>query len=411
MSSGTFITILVLSSAIFAGAQNAAEQTPPICDPLHSLPSTIVASDTKGVDFGPYLTTVKRSIRDKWYSLVPSSAVAKQACVSVQFKVSPNGRIAAMQYESTSGEVTLDHAAWGGVMAADPFPPLPREFKGDYLTLRFDFFYNPSPEIASRIQSSDSTPIDHAESQPNSTLTTDSRFLGTQTPAAIPKIATIVPDTGEITPGRLVYRVDPQYPKEAQKQKIQGTVVLQVTVEKNGNVDDIAILSGDLTLADAAVDAVSAWKFEPYTQNGSSVQVRQTMVFSFDPANKIGELDAQLPPPTLAVGSPIPWRREKSSGEEAYDVGHGVTAPRAIYAPDPPYDENARKAMYQGTSLLSLIIGADGQPRNIRVIRGLGKALDVKAVETVSKWKFQPGTKDGKPVAVYAVIEVRFQLY
>jgi TonB family protein len=410
MNSCTHITILVLSSAILAGAQNAAEPTP-ICDPLHSRPSTIVASDTKGFDFGPYLTTVKRSIRDKWYALVPTSAVAKQACVSVQFKVSPDGRIAAMQYESISGDVTLDHAAWGGVMAAEPLPPLPREFKGDHLTLRFDFFYNPSPEIASKIRKSDPTPTGHGEIQADSALTADSRFLDTHSPVASPKIATILPDTSEITPGRLVYRVDPQYPKEARKQNIQGAVLLQVTVEKNGNVDDIAILSGDLVLADAAVDAVSAWRFEPYTQSGSPVQISQKLSFNFIPSEKIGKFDTQLGPPTPAR----PWssadQNELPSEGKVYRVGQGVTSPRAIYAPSPEYTEAARKIRFQGTCLLSLIVGPDGQARDIKVIGALGKGLDAKAVEAVRKWKFQPAMRDGEAVAVLMEVETQFHLY
>jgi TonB family protein len=411
MNSCTFITIIVLCMALFAGAQNVVEQNPPICDPSQTHPSASVTSDTKGVDFGPYLTTVKRSIRKSWYSLVPASAIAKRACVAVQFKLSPDGRIAEMQYESISGDVTLDHAAWGGVMAAEPFPPLPREFKGDHLTLRFDFFYNPSPEIASKIQKSDPTPTDQAEIQDDSTFTADSRSLSTHTPAAIPKIATIVPDTSEITPGRLVYKVDPQYPKEARKQNLQGTVVLQVTVEKNGNVTDIAILSGDLILADSAVDAVSTWKFEPYTQSGSPVQASQKASFNFVLGEKIGKLDTQLPPPTSATSRSTVAESELPSDGKVYRVGPGITPPRAIYAPSPEYSEAARKIKFQGTCVLSLIVGPDGQARDIKVIRALGKGLDAKAVEAVSEWKFQPAMRDGEAVAVLIDVETQFHLY
>jgi periplasmic protein TonB len=58
-----------------------------------------------------------------------------------------------------------------------------------------------------------------------------------------------------------------------------------------------------------------------------------------------------------------------------------------------------------------LIVGPDGRPRDIAVIRALGMGLDEKAVNIVNQWKFQPGTKDGNPVAVYVVIEVVFHLH
>jgi len=92
-------------------------------------------------------------------------------------------------------------------------------------------------------------------------------------------------------------------------------------------------------------------------------------------------------------------------------LGGGVLAPRAIYAPDPEFSEEARKAKYQGSVVLSAIIGPDGRPRNLRVMRSLGMGLDEKATEAVSQWRFEPARKDGQPVAVEVNIEVAFRLY
>ena len=89
----------------------------------------------------------------------------------------------------------------------------------------------------------------------------------------------------------------------------------------------------------------------------------------------------------------------------------GIHAPRAIYQPDPEYSEEARKANFTGEVLLSLVIGPDGQPRNIKVVVPLGEGLDEKAVDAVKTWKFEPATKDGKPVAVQIMIEINFNLY
>jgi protein TonB len=98
-------------------------------------------------------------------------------------------------------------------------------------------------------------------------------------------------------------------------------------------------------------------------------------------------------------------------GGGVFRVGGGVSAPKALYAPDPEYSEEARKAKYQGTCVLWLVVGPDGHPRDVRIARSLGLGLDEKAIEAVKQWKFEPAMKDGKPVAVQINVEVDFRLY
>jgi protein TonB len=98
-------------------------------------------------------------------------------------------------------------------------------------------------------------------------------------------------------------------------------------------------------------------------------------------------------------------------GGGAYRVGGGVSAPKALYAPDPEYSEEARKAKYQGTVVLWLVVSADGRPQQIRIQRSLGMGLDEKAIEAVKQWKFDPARKDGQPVPVMINVEVNFRLY
>jgi TonB family protein len=99
------------------------------------------------------------------------------------------------------------------------------------------------------------------------------------------------------------------------------------------------------------------------------------------------------------------------TGGGAFRVGGGVSAPKAIYDPDPDYSEEARHAKFQGTVLLWVVVGADGRPRDIRVIRSVGMGLDQKAIEAVTQWEFEPAILDGHPVAVQVNIEVSFHLY
>jgi len=99
------------------------------------------------------------------------------------------------------------------------------------------------------------------------------------------------------------------------------------------------------------------------------------------------------------------------TGGGVFRVGGGVSAPKEIYAPEPEYSEEARKVKQMGVVVLRLVVGSDGNPRDIQVVRALGLGLDEKAIEAVRKWRFEPARKDGKPVAVAVNIEVNFHLY
>lgn len=98
-------------------------------------------------------------------------------------------------------------------------------------------------------------------------------------------------------------------------------------------------------------------------------------------------------------------------GGGVYKVGGGISAPQAVSTPDPEYTEEARNAKTQGTCILWLIVDDHGNPRDIRVVRGLGNGLDAKAIEAVKQWRFQPAQKDGHPVNVQISVEVGFKLY
>lgn len=106
-----------------------------------------ILSDTKGIDFGPYLKQVTAATYRAWLPIIPESArppVNKQGRVGIRFKIYPNGSVKEMILEFPCGDVALDRAAWGGVANAS-YPPLPKEFTGPFLELRFGFYYNQQP--------------------------------------------------------------------------------------------------------------------------------------------------------------------------------------------------------------------------------------------------------------------------
>ncbi len=101
-----------------------------------------------------------------------------------------------------------------------------------------------------------------------------------------------------------------------------------------------------------------------------------------------------------------------NAGGGLYRIGGGVSAPVPIFQPEAEFSDEARRAKYQGVCLISVIVDAQGNPQNPRVIRPLGMGLDEKALEAVRKYKFKPAMKDGKtPVPVMITIEVNFRLY
>lgn len=98
----------------------------------------------------------------------------------------------------------------------------------------------------------------------------------------------------------------------------------------------------------------------------------------------------------------------KTTPAPVFKVGGHVLAPKLIYGPDPEYSKEARAENYGGNCLLWLVVGPDGKPRDIRVVRALKLGLDEKAIEAVKNWRFAPAMIDGIPVAVQINVDVAF---
>lgn len=101
-----------------------------------------------------------------------------------------------------------------------------------------------------------------------------------------------------------------------------------------------------------------------------------------------------------------------NTAEGQYRVGGGVSAPVPLNTVEAEFTDEARRTKYQGICLISLIVDAQGNPQDPRVIRRLGMGLDENALDAVRKYKFKPAMKDGKiPVPVKITVEVNFRLY
>jgi TonB family protein len=92
-------------------------------------------------------------------------------------------------------------------------------------------------------------------------------------------------------------------------------------------------------------------------------------------------------------------------------AAQGSLGPRTIYAPEPEYTEEARQARREGVCVLSFIVGLDGKPSHIVVAKKLGMGLDQKAIEAVTKSRFEPARQYGRPVMMRLNLSVSFKLF
>ncbi len=101
-----------------------------------------------------------------------------------------------------------------------------------------------------------------------------------------------------------------------------------------------------------------------------------------------------------------------NTGGGLYHIGGAVSAPVLVHSVDPEFSDEARRAKFQGVCLISIIVDAQGNPLNPRVVRPLGMGLDEKAIAAIRQFRFRPAMKDGKTaVPVALTVEINFRLY
>ncbi len=103
------------------------------------------------------------------------------------------------------------------------------------------------------------------------------------TPIAVPKVAAPqrVRVSQGVTQGLVIRRVQPTYPALARQARIQGSVLLQAEISKDGSIQNLRLISGHPMLAPAAIEAVKQWKYKPYFLNGEPVEVETQITVNF----------------------------------------------------------------------------------------------------------------------------------
>jgi len=103
------------------------------------------------------------------------------------------------------------------------------------------------------------------------------------TPVAVPKVATPqrVRVSQGVSQGLLIHQVKPTYPPLARQARIQGAVVLQAVIAKDGSIQGLRVVSGHPMLTGSAVEAVKQWRYKPYFLNGEPVEVETVVTVNF----------------------------------------------------------------------------------------------------------------------------------
>ncbi|HTS68411.1 MAG TPA: TonB family protein [Terriglobia bacterium] len=115
--------------------------------PNFSTEAPTILSDTRGVDFGPYLARIVYIVRRNWLAVIPESArLGEKGRTGIVFQILKDGSVPQLRLVASSGSDPLDRAALAGIHASIPFPPLPQEFTGNDLVLQFIFLYNIVPQ-------------------------------------------------------------------------------------------------------------------------------------------------------------------------------------------------------------------------------------------------------------------------
>jgi periplasmic protein TonB len=101
--------------------------------------------------------------------------------------------------------------------------------------------------------------------------------------ANLPKVATPqrVRVSQGVSTGLLIRKIQPNYPPLARQARIQGTVVLQAEISKEGTIQNLQLISGHPMLAPSAIEAVKQWRYRPYLLNGEPVAVETQVVVNF----------------------------------------------------------------------------------------------------------------------------------
>jgi len=189
----------------------------------------------------------------------------------------------------------------------------------------------------------------------------------------------------------LVHKVRPQYPTEPSV-RIRGTVVLRAVIGKEGDVENLQLVSGNPMLVGAAIDAVRQWKYRPYLLNGI-------------PATVETAIHVDLAPPEQSAPQGNAPETISGTVEVPSETVQGLIVRKVA----PLYPPLARQARIQGTVVLTIVISKDGDVRDTKLVSG-HPMLAPAAIEAVKQWRYKPYIADNQPLELATTVQIKFMI-
>jgi TonB family protein len=196
---------------------------------------------------------------------------------------------------------------------------------------------------------------------------------------------------GGVKPPKLVKSVEPVYPETARKAHVEGTVILEATTDKEGNVVNVKVLRSIPVLDQAAVDALKQWKYAPMLIDGKP----QGIVFTVTVRFRLTTGDREKDLVKFAQGA------VKCEGD--------IAPPKLVGSVDPVYPPEARQAGVQGVVILSVRTDAEGKVVDVMILRSI-PMLNQAAIDAVRQWRYEPLIVNGAATPAVFTVTVRFKL-
>jgi len=229
----------------------------------------------------------------------------------------------------------------------------------------------------------------------------------------------------------ILHRQVADYPLVAEREGIQGQVIVLVQISETGDVDSAEVVSGDPELKDAALHAAKKFKFQPFIRDGKPIKVRTKLPFNFyfrdnlttldpsaDGASKRARHNSSTPPAPVPDSLPAPDSQGGSSAPapvlasappKSVSISAGVSQGLLIRKLAPVYPPKAKHSGIQGSVVLKAVIGKDGRIKNLQTVSG-PEELRAAAIGAVQQWQYRPYLLFGEPVEVDTQVTVNFKL-
>jgi len=239
--------------------------------------------------------------------------------------------------------------------------------------------------------------------------------------------------TGDVKGPKVIKRVDPVYPEEARKARVEGTVILEATIDVKGQVQNVRILRSIPLLDQAAIDALRQWVYEAPIINGKPIPLTFTVMIRFaldgGKAKPAGGVVGGVIGGANEAGLVFTWERDDAKSPAAEDepkpmkIEGDLEPPKLVKSVDPIYPESLRKSGVQGVVTFEIEVDPAGKVRRANsagadllnsappdTAQQAAQVLILTAGHAVQQWEYEPYVVNGKPRAIVFTVTVRFNL-